>query len=184
MTKGEPVRIQLKRDANFDLQAVSRSINGRKAEKVDRTTPWGNPFRMEFCPPTDMHPEAVWMVHTPTNMLFFKTADGAAFAAQEHFREWINAPEQEKQRQRARQVLRGKNLACWCAKEPCHASVLLEVVNERVRLIPVERIANKVGCDVVTVSDDGEEHLAGGMFLDVEKVEDGTAPKGLSSDGR
>ena len=25
--------------------------------------------------------------------------------------------------------LRGKNLACWCGKGPCHADVLLEIAN-------------------------------------------------------
>lgn len=32
----------------------------------------------------------------------------------------------------AREVLRGKNLACWCKlSEPCHADVLLRIANER-----------------------------------------------------
>lgn len=31
----------------------------------------------------------------------------------------------------ARERLRGKNLACWCAlDQPCHADVLLEIANE------------------------------------------------------
>lgn len=31
----------------------------------------------------------------------------------------------------AKRELRGKNLACWCKPgEPCHADVLLELVNE------------------------------------------------------
>lgn len=29
----------------------------------------------------------------------------------------------------ARQELRGKDLACWCAPLPCHADVLLELAN-------------------------------------------------------
>jgi hypothetical protein len=33
--------------------------------------------------------------------------------------------------ERAKQELRGKNLACWCAVGiPCHADVLLKVANE------------------------------------------------------
>lgn len=32
-------------------------------------------------------------------------------------------------RDRAIRELRGKNLACWCAPEPCHADVLLELAN-------------------------------------------------------
>lgn len=27
-------------------------------------------------------------------------------------------------------VLRGKDLVCWCAPEPCHADVLLELAND------------------------------------------------------
>lgn len=29
--------------------------------------------------------------------------------------------------------LRGKDLVCWCAPLPCHADVLLEMANRRVR---------------------------------------------------
>lgn len=32
--------------------------------------------------------------------------------------------------QRAKEELRGKDLVCWCAPEPCHADVLLEIANE------------------------------------------------------
>lgn len=30
----------------------------------------------------------------------------------------------------ARQELAGRDLVCWCAPEPCHADVLLEVAND------------------------------------------------------
>jgi hypothetical protein len=34
-------------------------------------------------------------------------------------------------RDRARQALRGRNLACWCPLDaPCHADVLLELAND------------------------------------------------------
>lgn len=26
-------------------------------------------------------------------------------------------------------AMKGKNLGCWCAPEPCHANVLLEIIN-------------------------------------------------------
>ena len=32
--------------------------------------------------------------------------------------------------ERAKAVLRGKDLVCWCAPKPCHADVLLEVAND------------------------------------------------------
>ena len=74
------------------------------ARKVDRSTKWGNPF----VAPTPAHiPDAV--------------------AAYER---WIDAPEQAALLQRARDELRGFDLACWCALDgPCHADVLLERVN-------------------------------------------------------
>lgn len=31
--------------------------------------------------------------------------------------------------QAIRRELRGKDLVCWCAPEPCHADVLLEIAN-------------------------------------------------------
>lgn len=30
----------------------------------------------------------------------------------------------------AKRELRGKDLVCWCAPQPCHADVLLEIANE------------------------------------------------------
>jgi hypothetical protein len=38
--------------------------------------------------------------------------------------------------QSARQHLRGKHLACWCAPAPCHGDVLLKVANQRPRSAP------------------------------------------------
>jgi hypothetical protein len=31
---------------------------------------------------------------------------------------------------RVKEVLKGKNLVCWCAPKPCHADVLLEIANQ------------------------------------------------------
>lgn len=43
------------------------------------------------------------------------------------FREWIA---QEPERiTRARAELRGKDLICFCAPQPCHGDVLLEIAN-------------------------------------------------------
>jgi hypothetical protein len=47
------------------------------------------------------------------------------------FREWITHPYQAKRLDEARRELRGWNLACSCPLDmPCHADVLLELVNE------------------------------------------------------
>ena len=47
----------------------------------------------------------------------------------ERYREWIMLPEQAHIREKARDVLRGQNLLCWCAPKPCHADILLEIAN-------------------------------------------------------
>ena len=39
-----PVRLRLSRAKGFDLQAVSRALNGLEAVNVARPTKWGNPF--------------------------------------------------------------------------------------------------------------------------------------------
>jgi hypothetical protein len=70
--------------------------------KVDRSTEWGNPYGVG---PGQTAAESVakfraYMLRRPS---------------------WILA---------AKQQLRGKNLACWCAlDQPCHADVLLEIAN-------------------------------------------------------
>ena len=72
--------------------------------KVDRATRWGNPF-------TAASPAQI-----------------PAVVAQ--YRAWIVQPAQSTLLQSARDLLRGKHLACWCRLDgPCHADVLLELVN-------------------------------------------------------
>ena len=70
--------------------------------KVDRTTRFGNDFIM---------------AHEGTRALAIASFREKAEAQVEAFPEFY-AP------------LRGKNLACWCPLDkPCHADVLLELVN-------------------------------------------------------
>lgn len=78
--------------------------------KVDRTTKWGNPFRVGG------NVESTFHCFTATEAIeafrSIMTPPCAAFLARD-------LPE-----------LRGKNLACWCAlDQPCHADVLLELAN-------------------------------------------------------
>lgn len=69
--------------------------------KVDRSTPWGNPF----------------------------LASNAVASGK--YRAGAVADEAPELLARARAELRGKNLACWCAlDQPCHADVWLELTNE------------------------------------------------------
>ena len=64
---------------------------------------------------------------------------GNPFRVEEHGREqaisryeaWIQEPEQKALFDEAKATLHGKNLGCWCRPGlPCHADVLLRLVNE------------------------------------------------------
>lgn len=53
--------------------------------------------------------------------------DGTRAEVVQKYREWIASnPDLYEAAQRE---LRGQNLICWCAPEPCHADVLLEIAN-------------------------------------------------------
>ena len=76
--------------------------------KVDRTTCWGNPFRVGEDDRT------------------------CAEDCVEAFREEIESGGLELNfiEEHVAPQLRGKNLACWCKPgDPCHADVLLEIAN-------------------------------------------------------
>ena len=98
-----PERIQLKRNRGWKMPP--------NAVKVDRTTRWGNPFKIaEF--------------------------GSVAEAVARHGR-WmrgeIPAPQGEVPPSRAdiRASLAGRDLACWCALDgPCHAELLLRIANK------------------------------------------------------
>ena len=96
-----PKRIQLSRKKGWRMPV--------NAIKVDRTTRWGNPYRVEG--PT-VEADAVQL-----------------------FREWLTGEWPELQMRRDwcllhLHELRGKDLACWCKPgDPCHADVLLELAN-------------------------------------------------------
>lgn len=112
-----PQRIRLSRAKGFNLQAASQALNGLPAVKVDRGTPWGNPF------------------------VIGRDVSNAAGAVR-MFRLWLEGaldrepgmcPDLEF-RDRimtdGKHGLRGINLACWCPLgAPCHADVLLEIAN-------------------------------------------------------
>jgi excisionase family DNA binding protein len=70
---------------------------------VARPTKWGNQFKSE--------------------------PRGSAWAVNQ-FRRWIGKKAQMELRERAKNELRGKNLACWCRPgQPCHADIWLAIVN-------------------------------------------------------
>ncbi len=108
----KPVRLQLSRKRGADLQGASRALNGRPAVHCARPGRWGNPF---------------------ITTADARTAQGREARRQVvlQFELWLqNTPEGRRRARAAREVLRGRNLACWCRLgDPCHADVLLRVAN-------------------------------------------------------
>lgn|ERR1035437_2249017 len=109
----KPVRIRRKRTKGFQLQHVSRALNGLEAVSVTRPGRWGNPYKigifMGYC-----HADAV--------------ADFKKWLAGDiGCRSYAGPPPEYKE---IRAQLRGKNLACFCKEgQPCHGDVLLEIAN-------------------------------------------------------
>lgn len=98
-----PRGIQLKRTAGWNLQAISKDLNGLEATKVDRTSRWGNPYRVDN-----------QQTRAQSVAAFRHTLEGWHRLKLEEYLE----------------PLRGRNLACWCPPgAPCHREVLLELAN-------------------------------------------------------
>lgn len=106
----KPARLQLSRRNGFNLQRHSHSINGLPAVNVARPSIFGNPFTVN---------------------------DSGYQRAVLAFRQWLECANRYEKHQAGRRLrillqipdLRGKNLACWCKGEHCHADVLLELAN-------------------------------------------------------
>jgi len=103
----KPRRIQLSRRKGWKMPP--------NTVKVDRTTPWGNPF----------------VVGKPGGAYTAKVMD-----RRHAWQLYASiAVDNEKLVRAAREHLRGKNLACWCPlpgpyeADECHAAVLLEIAN-------------------------------------------------------
>ena len=97
-----PIRVQLSRRKGWRMPP--------NTVKVDRTTKWGNPYRVGDVVPG------------------IGTVYGAKDAV-EFFRRYVVALDMSE--------LRGKNLACWCPltdkdgnRVPCHADILLRIAND------------------------------------------------------
>lgn len=76
---------------------------------VGRPGPWGNPFS-----------------HNDSERAQFKVATREEAIAK--FEEWFRA--QPELVQRAKTLLKGKVLGCWCHPKACHADVLARIANE------------------------------------------------------
>ena len=102
-----PERVQLKRAKGWKMPA--------NTVKVDRTTKWGNPFKVQ------PGRAAEYAVTLFARMLqgYAAVADDPSVDEQIAYREMVKRDAHE---------LRGKNLACWCRPgQPCHADVLLQI---------------------------------------------------------
>lgn len=103
-----PRRVQLSRKKGWRMPP--------NTVKVDRSTKWGNPFRVgnvrHYGPPYSGRDA---LIETPEQACkLFRAHMFNLRSASE-----LIAP------------LRGKNLACWCPlDQPCHADVLLEIANK------------------------------------------------------
>ena len=109
-----PHRIQLRRTKGWRLPP--------NTVKVDRTTPWGNPFIV------GKNGDAAYCVQLYRYLLggYQNISDGEACCQRQD--KAIVAIKEEKAA--GWPTLRGKNLACWCRlDQPCHADVLLEIAN-------------------------------------------------------
>src|SRR5579864_7846742 len=104
----QPIRVQLSRRRGWRMPSDTA--------KIDRSTKWGNPFKVGE---TALHPRTGKDVTVESREmaialfeLYIATASGEKIAAA------------------ARAELRGKNLACWCKLgQRCHGDVLLAVAN-------------------------------------------------------
>jgi hypothetical protein len=121
-----PRRIRLSRRKGWRMPAG--------AVKVDRSTPWGNPFRVGLAAC------GCRSAGECDHNVFNRETAAEAVAA---FRDRARSP---RRTARIRAALRGRDLACWCALcpahadglplgvscdacAPCHADVLLAVAN-------------------------------------------------------
>lgn len=121
----KPIRVQLSRKKGWRMPA--------NTVKVDRTTRWGNPFKAgehthvwhrpgtaPGWPKEPVYRDGFPVIDvTHSVRLFAKACEGNL----DWYHDTWRLPELD--------LLRGKNLACWCPlDQPCHADVLLELANK------------------------------------------------------
>ena len=120
-TATKPVRLQRSRRKGSKLT----SPNGLPVVCVTRGTRFGNPFTPKGCRDAG---------YTGTDAEIKARCVGAFKGwLGPHWRNNWDGEESEKARDAllaGLPSLRGKNLACWCGKGPCHADVLLELANK------------------------------------------------------
>jgi hypothetical protein len=123
-----PRRIRRRRTKGWTLAAATKNPSGAIA--VDRTSRWGNPHAVRrvgddwtVIDPRSEAPSGLW-----------PSKGEAQAVAVDRFRAYL--AEQPELVAAAREQLAGRDLACYCGDEPCHAEVWLEIVNEGPELWP------------------------------------------------
>jgi len=102
-----PKRVQLSRVKGWRMP--------NNTVKVDRSTRWGNPYKTH----SDGYPMTPEVAVGCFSALL--RGDSAGWV----MRDTLTTPHDVKT------LLRGKNLACWCAlDQPCHADVLMRLAND------------------------------------------------------
>ena len=84
--------------------------------KIDRTTKWGNPFKIGSSAAHPVTGKRVKIDTSETSIALYKA--------------WLKTVEGKAVAAAARRELKGRNLACWCKPgSPCHGEILLRVAN-------------------------------------------------------
>jgi hypothetical protein len=118
-----PRRLQLFRGPKFDLQAISRTLNGLPAIRIDRHSGWENPF-LDGTPTVAVEMFRHWLSGgMPAEEL-------AGYSGPGRFSNGAWLANRRRLLLNRLPALRGKNLACWCGpRDPCHGDVLLDIAN-------------------------------------------------------
>lgn len=116
----KPQRIQLKRTKGWRMPANTM--------KVDRSTPWGNPFPVGSVVDTSM---LDWVLDAAKRLSIPHDTPLTTEQSVAMFKALVEKNLRSSWGKLMVKMLRGKNLACWCKPgEPCHADVLLEIANQ------------------------------------------------------
>ena len=116
-----PQRITYRRVKGFDLQGVSKALNGLPAKMVTRPGKWGNPFEIADIAkrfgltPAEAQAKAV--------ALHGQWIAGTLYPA-------LDPGHRPPPVEQMIAELGGHNLSCWCKPgTPCHADLLIKLAN-------------------------------------------------------
>ena len=138
-----PQRMQLSRAGGFRLQATSHKLNGLRCIKVDRSTRWGNPYRVGEMVDRAMVRRWGWKFSRP-GFEFVSMSAAIAVRKFAHCLFWDQALHDY-----VRRELGGRNLACWCAPDqPCHVTPLLWIANSTRE--EISKLAREIDEDIMT----------------------------------